>query len=71
MACILAVVLIVTSRLWPVGDKAVGVLAVPVADLLVLLWLRIASGSLFRDVAVLVLALSVLCALYLAFRLRR
>ena len=69
LAWIVAVLLIVTSRVWTTRDKAIGVLAVPLGEIFVFLWLRIEPDA-FIPIVLAVIGVPLICAVYLGYRLR-
>lgn len=64
------IVLIMTSHVWALRDKVIGVLTLPLTMLLPAVWLAIAPSdpgtAVFRVITFLPLA----CAVYLGYRLR-
>lgn len=70
LAWLVTVVLVVTSTVWTPKDKAVAVLAFPIAELVIVLLIRTGTHSIL-PVAMVLFGIPLLFAVYLGYRLRR
>ncbi len=71
LAWLIVVVLTVSSRVWTAKDKAIGVLAFPIAELVIVLGIRVGGHNEIIPIALALFGIPLVCAVYLGYRLRR